>query len=206
LAQDRAASGARQQRAAADSGTGDDLAGRLAGDGQTRPPGHQSRREKHRIEEEDKGDSPRSSEGRERRRRSGSRRRGGLRRWRSGDGAVEERRSSSGRCGLERCSGVPFIGGEGREGDAAEAVGRHTSGPPLMAWWGSVRSCFGGKRKGEGWAVPLGAWRTRGEGEEPRGGEGRRGGGAALRPWERRAAGGRSGTTLTGGSRPSVRG
>jgi hypothetical protein len=37
-------------------------------------------------------------------------------------------------------------------------------------------------------------------------GEGRGGGDRLARPWRRRSAGGRSGTTLTGGSHPSVRG
>jgi hypothetical protein len=49
-------------------GSGRRLAGMFTGDGQTGPSGHQSRRGRHKNEEEDKGDAPGSSEGRERHR------------------------------------------------------------------------------------------------------------------------------------------
>jgi hypothetical protein len=45
-----------------------------------------------------------------------------------GGGGVEERRSSGEWCGLERCSGVPFIGLGGEEEGALEAVGSSGGG------------------------------------------------------------------------------
>jgi hypothetical protein len=70
-------------------------------------------------------------------------------------GGVEERRRSREWCGLERCSGVHFIGGEGRGGGAAEAVGWHTGGPPLMSRWISVGHQAGVLGRGGDRAAPV---------------------------------------------------
>jgi hypothetical protein len=85
----------------------------------------------------------------EKRRRRRSTRRGGVPVRPPWGGGVEERGSSSERCGLKRCSGAALIGGEGRRGDAVKAVERHTGGPPLMAWWLGAQPFRGGE-EGEG--------------------------------------------------------
>jgi hypothetical protein len=43
-------------------------------------------------------------------------------------GGVEEEKSSNERCEVERCSGVAFIGGEGRGGGVGKAVARGNGG------------------------------------------------------------------------------
>jgi hypothetical protein len=69
-------------------------------------------------------------------------------------GGVEEEKSSSERCEVERCSGAAFIGGEGRGGGAGKAVGaRALRRPPLRP----VARCVavtGGRGRGRGWAAP----------------------------------------------------
>jgi hypothetical protein len=79
--------------------------------------------------------------------------------------------------------GVAFFGGVGWGRDAAEAVERHTGGPPLMAWWLGAQPFRGREEEGEGAGRRrVSAWRTRGEGEEARGGEGVPGIGRPARP------------------------
>jgi hypothetical protein len=95
---------------------------KFTGDSQTRPPGHQSRRGKLRNEEESKGDSLGSSEGRERRRRSGSGRRGGAPAALRCGGAAQARRGRGGGADGEGARGG-FIGRRGKGKGHGEAVG-----------------------------------------------------------------------------------
>jgi hypothetical protein len=53
-----------------------------------------------------------------------------------------------------------------------------------------VRGRYRGKRKGKGWAAPVSARRTKGEGEAARGGEGARGSGQPARQGGGAAPGG----------------
>jgi hypothetical protein len=113
----------RQAGGAASGGAQCELAGELAGDDQNDAPVRQNSPDKDQKKEEGAVNSLRGLDRRKTRRRRRSTARAELRFGFLGGGGVEDRRSSGEWCGLERCSGVPFIGGEGRGGGATEVVG-----------------------------------------------------------------------------------
>jgi hypothetical protein len=92
----------------------------------TGPTGHQSRRGRHKNEEEDKGNAPGSLEGRERHRRRRSRRRSGGRAVSSGRCCCGEGGKKGRGAGWRGGLGAPFIvvsgKGEGREGGGRRLV------------------------------------------------------------------------------------
>jgi hypothetical protein len=110
------------------------------------------------------------------------------------------------RCGLERCSGTAFYRSRRGEEGAPEAVGGGTPAATIKARWS-----FGGRPLREGEEEEgagrrrVSVWRTREEWEEARGRGRGTGEAVACVATGWRSAGGRSGTTLTGGSRPPVR-
>jgi hypothetical protein len=168
---------------------------------------HETTGKRHQNKEERQGVSPSCSKRKEKRQRGRSTARAALRFGFLGGGGVEERRSSGEWYGLERCSGGAFYRSRrGRKGGARGGGVAHRR-PPLTARWS-----FGG-RPGGG-VSGVGRWRGGRVNASAR--HWGRGGGAGAREmaglWRRgaamgwRSAGGRSGTTLTGGSRPSVRG